>query len=78
MADAKKPGVRRISKRRSSVSIGGMSQSAFAGYATTRAPEKKAVPKPPPKSAAEESSAAGESSAADESSETPAGDARPE
>lgn len=34
MPTSKKPGTRRVGKRRS-VSIGGVSQSAFAGYATT-------------------------------------------
>jgi len=35
MPTSKKPGTRRVRKRRTSVSIGGVSQSAFAGYATT-------------------------------------------
>ncbi len=35
MPKSNKPGRRRTRQRRSSVSIGGVSQSAFAGYATT-------------------------------------------
>jgi len=35
MSTPKKPGTRRVVKRRTKVAIGGVSQSAFAGYAPT-------------------------------------------
>jgi len=37
MSTSKKPGTRRVVKRRTKVAIGGLSQSAFAGYAPASA-----------------------------------------
>jgi len=48
MPTSKKTGIRRSKKRRATVSLGGVSQSAFAGYAPSSGQPKQPTPEVEP------------------------------